>query len=70
MPTLSSVGLVLVRMSRSLLNKCVVFQVSLRDIKEQFNGVIIAGHDLTIRILNAYRRFLLWRLPVRTLDVS
>jgi hypothetical protein len=57
-------------MSRSLLNKGVVFQVSLRDFEEQFNGVIIAGHDLTIRILNVYRRFLLRRLPVRTLDVS
>ena len=46
------------------------FQVSLRNIKEQFNGIIIAGHDRTVRILNAPRRFLLLRLPVRTLDVS
>ncbi len=58
------------RVFSSLLNNWVVFQVSLRDAKEQFNGVIIAGHDLTIRIFNAYCRFLLYRLPVRTLDVS
>jgi len=61
---------VLTRVFKSLLNKWIVLQVGLRDIEEQFNGVIITGHDLAIRLLNAHRRFLLCRIPVRTLDVS
>jgi len=52
------------------MNKWTVFQIGLRDTKKQFNGVIIAGHDIAIRIFNANRRFLLCRLFVRTLDVS
>ena len=57
-------------MFKSLLNKWVVLQVGLRDTEEQFNGVIIAGHDFAIRLVDAHRRFLLCRLPIRTLDVS
>jgi hypothetical protein len=61
---------VLPRVFKSLLNKGIVLQVGLRDTEEQFNGVIVAGHDLAIRLFNAHRRFLLCRLLVRTLDVS
>jgi hypothetical protein len=46
------------------------FQVGLRNTQEQFNGAFAAGHDVSIRLLNAHRRFLLCRLLVRTLDVS
>jgi hypothetical protein len=45
-------------------------QVGIRDVEEQFNGVILAGDDLSIRVPNAYRHFLLCRFPVCTLDVS
>jgi hypothetical protein len=58
------------RVFERILNKGVVLQIGLRDIEEQFNGAVVAGHDLAIRLLDAHRRFLLYRLPVRTLDVS
>jgi hypothetical protein len=53
-----------------LLNRWVILQIGLRDAQEQFNGVIVAGHDFAIRLLDAHRRLLLSWLPVRTLDVS
>jgi hypothetical protein len=58
------------RVFKSPLTKWIVLQAGLRDTEEQSNGVIIAGHDLAIRLLNAHCRFLLCRFPVRTLDVS
>jgi hypothetical protein len=45
-------------------------QVGIRDVEEQFNGAILAGDDLSIRVSNVYRHFLLCRFPVCTLDVS
>jgi hypothetical protein len=47
-----------------------VLQVGLCDTEEQFNGAIIAGHDLSICILDVHCRFLLCGLLVCTLDVS
>jgi hypothetical protein len=56
--------------SKVVLIRCRALQVSIRDVEEQFNGVILAGDDLSIRVPNAYRHFLLCRFPVCTLDVS